>query len=179
MLIFGTFTAPVILAWLFASGFVDMAGHKRLNHGALLSPPVDLRLYPDSPALGVLRSLPPAAWAMVYVSSTPCAEDCVRVLREMAVIRTLIGNEGTRVSVIGVVSQHHAQEDADLPRIVEDPNAVDLIARTMSSRGTNLAPPFIAFVDWRGQLMMHYSPDAPPADIKEDLQRLLRASAIR
>jgi hypothetical protein len=179
ILIFAIFVAPVVLAWLLANGYVDLAGHKRLNHGALISPPVDLRTYPDTPALGTLRGLPPAAWAVVYVGPEACAEDCARVLRELAVIRTLVGNEGTRVSVFGLVAKDAPLSDPKLPRILIDPASVTALDKDFASRGREAKLPLVAFLDWRGQLMMHFPPDAPPAAIKEDLRRLLRASAIR
>ena len=179
ILIFAMFITPVVLAWLLANGHIGLAGHKRLNHGALLSPPIDLRAYPDTPALGALRGLPPAAWAVVYVGPSACAEDCARVLRELAVIRTLVGNEGTRVSVFGLVAKDESLSDPKLPRILIDPASVAELGKDLANRSPEVTLPLIAFHDWRGQVMMYFSPEAPPADIKEDLQRLLRASAIR
>jgi hypothetical protein len=37
----------------------------------------------------------------------------------------------------------------------------------------------VVFLDWRGQIMMHFPDTALPADIKSDLKRLLRASKIK
>jgi len=179
LLIFAMFIAPVVLAWLLANGYIDLPGDKRLNHGALISPPIDLRTYPDTAALDALRGLPPAAWAVVYIGPGACAEDCGRVLRELAVIRTLVGNEGTRVSVFGLVATDESLSDPKLPRILADPVSVAALGKDLASRGREVTLPLIAFLDWRGQLMMSFSPDAPPADVKADLQRLLRASAIR
>jgi hypothetical protein len=179
VLIFAMFVAPVVLAWLLANGYIDLPGDKRLNHGALISPPIDLRTYPDTPAMRALRGLPPADWAVVYVDPDACAEACARALRELAVIRTVIGNDGTRVSVFGLVAKAAALSDPKLPRILIDPASVTALGKDLASRGQEVKMPLVAFLDWRGQLMMHFPPDAPPGAIKEDLRRLLRASAIR
>jgi len=64
-------------------------------------------------------------------------------------------------------------------RALIDPELVRAIGDRLRGGEQKLALPFIGFLDWRGQLMMHFTPSAPPDDVKGDLKRLLTASAIK
>ena len=150
-LIAAVFVAPIVLAWLFATGTVGLGDRARTNHGQLITPPVDLRTLPPPQGAAALLKLQPADWAVVYISAGACDESCGQHLQALEVVRSLSGKEATRLSVFGLSAEE----------------------------GAPPALPLHAFVDWRGQLMMTFPTDAPPADIKSDLVRLLRASAIR
>ena len=60
-----------------------------------------------------------------------------------------------------------------------DPGLVAGIRAGLAAQAGAPSLPLVGYVDWRGQLMMHFPPDAPPQDIKSDLKRLLSASAIK
>lgn len=174
LLIAAIFVMPIGVAWLYAAGVFGLNDRGHLNHGELISPPLALTDLPASTALAPLLKLPAADWAALYVARGNCDAACVKGLRELAVIRTLVGKEGTRVSVFGVVAAAPESPTADLPRIIVSAAAAGELSKALQDRAA-----FIGFVDARGLLMMHFAPDAASADIKEDLQRLLRASAIR
>jgi hypothetical protein len=176
ILIAGAFVLPIVIAWLLASGKLDWQPDILSNHGTLISPPIDLADMPGSDAAQPLRALPPADWALLFVSDQPCDAPCQAVLRELAAVRMVIGKNGTRVNVFGVFTA--AQATGDVRQIV-DPALVRAIGDRLTAGGNRLGLPFIGFLDWRGQLMMHFAPDAAPDDIKSDLKRLLSASAIK
>jgi hypothetical protein len=121
----------------------------------------------------------PADWAILFVGNAGCEQQCQSLLKELATIRTLVGKEGTRVSVFGLLAAESPDLPAALPRILVDKATVDAIAARLQQGEPATRLPQIVFLDWRGMMMMRFAPDAPPADIKDDLQRLLRASAIR
>lgn len=179
ILIAAVFVAPIVVAALFAQGFFDVSQRHRVNHGTFISPPISLSEVPSTPASDPLRKLAPAEWAVLYIGTGACESNCTKALTELATIRTLVGKEGTRVSVFGLIGAETANLTPGLPRLLVDQVAVDNIAGELKKRDPSAALPVIAFLDWRGMVMMRFSPDAPPADIKDDLQRLLRASAIR
>ena len=179
ILIAAVFVAPIVIAALFAQGFFDVSQRHRLNHGTFITPPINLSELPSFPAAAPLRGLAPADWAIVYIDAGACDANCAKVLTELATIRTLVGKEGTRVSVFGLLGANQDNPAPGLPRLLVDQSAVDSIGAELKKRDAAAVLPVIAFLDWRGMVMMRFSPDAPPADIKDDLQRLLRASAIR
>jgi hypothetical protein len=181
LLIAGLFGLPILVAWLLTSGWIEMGGRGQLNHGVFIKPALDLEKLPLAPGSQVLRELAPADWAMLYVGAGSCDDLCVRTLRELATVRSVIGNELTRVSVFGLLASASTLPVAQppLPRLLTDPATVLAIDAALRARGDSVVLPRIVFLDWRGQLMMSFAPDSPPADIKQDLQRLLKASAIR
>lgn len=176
ILIAGAFVLPIVIAWLLASGKLNWQPEILSNHGSLISPPLDLAELPISDATQPLRALPPADWALLYVSDRACDEPCQAVLRELAAVRMVIGKNGTRVSVFGLFTD--AQVTGDVRQLV-DAALVRAIADRLTAGGNQAGLPFIGFLDWRGQLMMRFAPDASPDDIKSDLKRLLSASAIK
>lgn len=178
LLIAGTFVLPICIAWLMTSGALRWQPHSLLNHGTLINPPVALAKLPAGIASSPLRALPPADWALLYISAGACDLACSKALNELAAIRMLVGNEGTRVSVFGLLGMPTDQAPVGAHLLV-DPKLVDGLRVQLVARNPSLQVPLIGFLDWRGQLMMQFSPSAPPADIKADLARLLRASAIK
>ena len=172
----GVFVLPIVIAWLLAAGVFDWRPQGLLNHGTLLAPPIDLHAIEPTAASKPLRELPPADWAMVYVSNQACDDSCRSILKELSAIRLVIGKNGTRVSVFGVFDK---AQPATEERQIVDPGLVAHIAAGLANQAGGPTMPFVGFVDWRGQLMMHFPPSAPPNDIKSDLKRLLSASAIK
>jgi hypothetical protein len=88
----------------------------------------------------------------------------------------VIGKNGTRLHVFGLFAAAPAQTGL---RALVDPALVRAIGDRLRGGEQHLGLPFIGFLDWRGQLMMHFTPSAPPDDVKGDLKRLLTASAIK
>lgn len=179
ILIAAVFVLPIVVAGLFARGYFDVSQRHRLNHGSLITPPLRLEEFPPSPATRVLREMAPADWAILFVGDAGCEQQCQSLLKELATIRTLVGKEGTRVSVFGLLAAESPDLPAALPRRLVDKATVDAIAARLQQGEPATRLPQIVFLDWRGMIMMRFASDAPPADIKDDLQRLLRASAIR
>ena len=174
LLIAATFFVPIVIAWLYATGVFNLNGRGRLNHGELLSPPIALTEEAMGQAIRPLLALPPADWATVLVTPGRCDEGCEKILRDLAVIRTLVGKEATRVSIFGIAGEASRTASAELPRLLVSAEATGAIFKAVRAPAA-----FIGFVDSQGYLMMRFPTDAAPGAIKEDLQRLLRASALR
>ena len=179
LLIAAVFVAPIALAWLFATGVIDLGDRARTNHGHLVTPPVDLRSLPPPTGAASLLEMQPADWAVLYVTEGACDEQCGKHLQTLEVVRSLSGKEATRLSVFGLVAEPGPGATQEGPRVLVDQEFVAAIKTTLADRPPGPTLPLHAFVDWRGQLMMTFAADAPAADIKSDLVRLLRASAIK
>ncbi|MBI2802417.1 MAG: hypothetical protein HYX63_19405 [Gammaproteobacteria bacterium] len=178
LLIIAAFILPIVIAWLYATGRLDLRGRALMNHGELLSPPIDLAALNPSPTLSPLLKLAPSEWAAVVVEPTNCGDACVRALNELLVIRELIGQGGVRVSIHALVAKDSNTESSHGARIHVDSKLVKALASALHARQL-AALPAVMLLDWRHQVVMRYAIDAPPRDILKDLQRLLRASEIR
>ncbi len=176
ILIAGAFVLPIVAAWLLTSGVFGWRPAAFTNRGTLITPPIDFATLPATDATAPLRALPPADWALLYLSDRSCDDACRKVLRELAAMPMVIGLSGTRLHVYGLFSA--AQSRTGIRDLV-DPDVVRAIGDRLRSDNRRLDLPCIAFLDWRGQLMMHFDPSASPDAIKGDLKRLLAASAIK
>ena len=178
LLIVAAFVLPIVIAWLYATGRLDLRGRALVNHGDLLSPPIDLAALSPRSALSPLLKLAPSEWAAVVVEPTSCKEICMHALDELLVIRELIGQSGVRVSIHALIATALNTESPHAERIHVDSNLVAALTSALQARQFG-AVPAVVLLDWRHQVVMRYAIDAPPRDILKDLQRLLRASEIR
>ena len=174
-LIVSVFVAPIGIAWLYANGILNWHPRGLVNHGTLISPPIDFARQTTLPPTHPLMSLAPSNWAMVVINDGACDDACGVQLDRLSVIRELLGQGSERVAVFALArtnaeSKHHS-------RIIVDSNSVDRLQQALAARSAKL--PAIIFLDWRHQLMMRFGWDAPSKDIQQDLKRMLLASAIR
>ena len=123
LLIAGLFGLPILVAWLLTSGWVEMGGRGQLNHGVFIKPALDLEKLPLAPGSQVLRELAPADWAMLYVGAGSCDDLCFRTLRELATVRSVIGNELTRGSVFGLLASASTPPNLWVPAMLAQWNA--------------------------------------------------------
>jgi hypothetical protein len=175
--ILALFVVPILVAQLFVAGVFDWHGRGMVNRGDLIAPPVDLTPFAHYTGISPLLKLGASDWAAVVVEPGDCAGPCEHLLDELLTIREVLGEGADRLSVHGLAATTGSTRHA--VRIHADPAAVEVVTAALRVRVPGVSFPAIVLVDWRHQLMMHYAADAPPLDIKQDLKRLLRASAIR
>jgi hypothetical protein len=117
---------------------------------------------------------------MVEVVAGACDSACRKQGELLSNIRSLLGRDGTRAHVVVL-----ADEPSTAPApysLVADAEARRWLASELTRRDgvtAALDTPGTVLLDWRGQVVMHFATGASPGDIKADLKRLLRASAIR
>jgi hypothetical protein len=179
-LLAGLFLLPLALAFCVYYGTSWRPGGS-VNHGTLISPPRPL------PAAG-LPSVPPGAgeapfrgkWALVYVGSGACDEDCRAGLLLMRQTRAALNTDMTRVRrvflvtgqccALGFLNSEHA---GLLLLDASGPAGAALLRSFPSERAHTLF-----LVDPLGNLMMSYDVESNPRGLLEDLQKLLRLSQI-
>lgn len=177
--ILGVFVAPILIAWLYATGVLDPRERTLVNEGELLQPPIDLGAFPETrQGIAPLFELKPSEWALFLVEPGACDAACNRRLDDLLALREQLGQGAVRVSVRALTVGPGA-EARHSARARVDAESFALLKQEFSARGIDMSEPRITLVDWRHQLMMHYAGDEEPSRIRKDLNRLLRASAIR
>lgn len=173
------FTAPIAVAFLFATKVVDPRQFGLTNHGALVDPPIPVgdaawleRLYPDG--------LAPSHWSVVTLfRAGPCDTACADVAEDLTSLPLILGQDGVRVSAAGLTTDGGCG-DRPFPRCVEiapaeyDALVADLAARSSLTAKTDLT----VFMDWRDNVMLGFAHPFDRDDLKTDLKRLLKASRI-
>lgn len=173
-----------------AAGLLYLSGYHpriRVNHGELLDPPPSLHklhltgLQPPSPAPSVWEN----KWSLVWLTEPPCSIPCLSRLEEMLGIQVGLRKSALRVQRVVILTAldggtefaRSIREHRDLTAVM--PKNEDALRELRSAFGYSArAPRGLYVVDPRGRLVLRYHPDAAPADVLEDMKRLLRYSWI-
>ena len=177
LLIAAVFIGPLLVAaWLYFQGD-DMQPAGRTNHGALLEPIVNLdETLPDSP----LHAHNEQTWLILYSQQGACEESCRAALYTTRQARLMLGRERDRLQRVLL----HGDGPPDTVFLQAEHD--DLVAITDSGLGTllnNKRPAGLPadgyyLVDPLGNLVMYFRPDLDPADMVDDIKRLLKLSRI-
>ncbi len=173
------FLGPLALAFWLYYGTDGWRPVGSTNHGALVDPVVTLpetaltTVQGETTAPDVLRR----HWIMLYVNRGPCDETCRQDITKIRQIRLALGAEADRVERVYL----YGDSAPDVAWLAE--TQVGLVAAGLADNPALAAAlpeggPAIYFVDPHGNLMMRFATDAPPADIKDDLKKLLKVSRI-
>ena len=178
LLIAAAFIGPLALAaWLyFGGGALQPDG--RTNHGELLQPIVNLddALAPGSKA----RELFGDSWVLVHADAGPCAEGCRDALYTMRQSRLMLGRDMERLERVllhgagGPDTVFLAEEHPGLLTLRDD----SLLQLLDNKRPAALPAGGFFLIDPLGNLVMYFAPGLDPADMVEDIERLLRLSRI-
>lgn len=132
-------------------------------------------------------------WHIIYVNTRDCDKDCRERVHLLQQMHITLNKNTPRVRRYYV----HAALDAASPRALSAETAahfradypsmgvafsqINLIEENLSQKGLNLdlqSDNYIFFVDPVGNVMMYYNSSHSIADIKSDLEKLLRHSSL-
>ncbi|MGB0514666.1 MAG: hypothetical protein ACPGJE_07485 [Wenzhouxiangellaceae bacterium] len=177
VLLFVLFFAPIVIALLLNSKWVDWSASPGRAHGELLRPVVPLGEFALTDALGQQRTQDDLAdlWIVVMTRTGDCDSECRESLLLMHSIR---------------LAQDRRAPDAALmllsDQILPDPLLNELTATDATWRvfdgdaGARLLRRFpgaasgtFYIVDPEGNIIERFAPDADPTGIRKDLDRLM------
>jgi hypothetical protein len=178
LLVFGMFTLPVLVAVLLNSRWVDWAPGETRNFGELISPVVPLPEGPwtDADGQALERDDLLDLWQIAHVRRGVCDEACMEDLYWLRQARQAQDRHVPEVGLllisqapVGAEQRARIRELTDAYTIIDGPQTTALIE---AFPGNDIdGQRYI--VDPRGNIMMAYSKQADPNDIRRDLGRLL------
>jgi cytochrome oxidase Cu insertion factor (SCO1/SenC/PrrC family) len=178
------FAAPVMATWFYFF-YPQYLPNTRSNRGALLDPviplPAALRLTTPIGEPFNISALS-GAWTLVYLTSGGCDEPCVNRLIHLRQIRLGLGESRKLVERMLLIGAPSAPVNQELMgRAFEGMHVAqtdaDGLARLTAAIGDgNHGLGRVYLLDPVGRLMMRYAADAPPDDILNDTERLLKGS---
>ena len=177
LLIAAVFIGPLLVAaWLYFQGdSLQPAG--RTNHGALLEPIVNLNdALPDSR----IHAYNEQHWLFVYTWQGPCEDACRNALYTTRQSRLMLGREMDRIRRI-FLHGTGAPDTVFLEGEHQDLIAIEdhgLDALLNNKRPVDLPADGYYLIDPLGNLVMYFRPDLDPADMVDDIKRLLKLSRI-
>ncbi|KRA76021.1 MULTISPECIES: hypothetical protein [unclassified Lysobacter] len=170
IVIFALFFGSMLVAGVLR--FSGWRPHGMKNHGELLQPPSDLRRVVPRLADGKAYEWRPAErmWRIALAPPADCTTECAKLARDLDTVWQLFGKDADQVHVLWIgqppagaphpaalrIVQSTPQLRAGLPR-VDDPKGV---------------PVYV--IDPNGFVILRYAPGFDPADLREDLSRLLK-----
>lgn len=174
IVLFLLFVGPLLIAWVWYQN-TDVAWLKpgTVNHGTLIQPPSPLMQASIQTAAGDLPLQ--RKWTLV-IAAPECGQACVRALYVTRQVRIALGKDSERVQRL-LLSQSRpaldlAKTQPDLS--VKIGNGLPLLGQLQALAPDGEAHIFL--VDPLGNAMMWYSLDVAPADLHDDLKRLMRYS---
>ena len=177
LLIAAVFLGPLLVAaWLYFGGdAMQPAG--RTNHGTLLEPVINLNDALPESSLHVHNE---QRWLFLYTLQGPCEDACRNALYTTRQLRLMLGREMDRLQRVLL----HGDSPPDTVFLEAEHD--DLVALTDQALDTLLnkkRPAGIPadgyyLIDPLGNLVMYFRPDLAPADMVDDIKRLLKLSRI-
>ncbi len=157
----------------------------RTNYGDLITPTRSLPAGLSLQALNgqtVAPDLLQKQWLLLVVSPSDCNPACEKQLHMQRQLQVMLGREGGRLDKLWLVTDQAALAPTLLQALQAEPavnvlraNREQLAAWLQPSPGQALES-HLYLVDPMGEWMMRFPPDAEPARVRRDLNRVLRAS---
>lgn len=177
ILLFAVFFAPVLIALLLNSQWLDWNASPDRAHGELLQPVVPIGPFALSDAAGQPRSLEDLAgrWQLIFTTTLPCAAECRETLLLLHNIRLAQDRRAGEAGLVLITDQILSPElITQLPRIDATWTLLDgTSGAALLQRFPRARPQAFFIVDPQTNIIERFSADADPTGIRKDLDRLL------
>jgi hypothetical protein len=177
ILIAVVFLGPLLIAALlyFQGSPLQPAG--RTNHGALLEPHINVH---EELSVAGIGGSGDNSWLLLYTNLAPCDDRCQDALYTLRQSRLMLGKEMDRLRRVFL----HGDTAPDTVFITEEHDGLitaqdsNLAGLLDNKRPANLPAGGYFLIDPLGNLVMYFRPDIDPAEMVDDIKRLLRLSRI-
>ena len=183
LLVLAVCAAPVIASYL---TYFVIRPEGRSNYSELVTPlrpiPADLPLT-DLAGRAVAAETLKGQWLLVVVAGGACDATCERHLWLQRQLRETLGREKSRLDKVWLIPDAAEPRPATLQAISTNTQATllrvpaDALTRWLQPAKGHSVDEHLYVVDPLGNWMMRVPPDAEPAKLKRDIEKLLRASA--
>ena len=177
VLLAAIFFGPLLVAALLYFKGDELQPEGRVNHGALLEPIVAVSdVLPESAVLPHNDG----HWLLVYSNTAACDETCREALYTVRQSRLMLGREMDRIKRVFLHGESApdtvflAEEHAGLVTLRDDP----LAGLLNGKRPESLAAGGFYLIDPLSNVVLYFPPDIDPANMVDDIKRLLKLSRI-
>ena len=175
--LFGLFLAPVLIAVVLNSQWVDWRASPDRSHGELIEPVQPLGAFTLIDAGGETRSLSDFTerWQLVHEISADCDEACRDRIFMMRQIRAA---QDRHIPDVGLIVLSDGRISDELREQIEGLDATfvifdDAAGRELSARFPGDGEGFFYILDPAGNIIERFENTADPTGIRKDLHRLL------
>lgn len=186
--LFALFLLPVVAAIVLRASPELLPGLTTTNAGELLAPPRAI----DSQGLRLLlpaqgdgeSALFAEHWTLILMDDGQCPEACLERLQQLWRVRVALNKDMDRLDLLLLLPETSGTP-AGLETLAGSAGAALRVASASPQWRARLAdvpgalqPGHLYVVDPRGFLFLHFTAQAPPADVLKDLKRLLKISRV-
>jgi hypothetical protein len=182
MLVLAVCAAPVVASYF---TYFVIRPQGRSNYSTLIQP---TRSLPANLPLQTLdgQAVNPASlkgqWLLVSVGSGACDADCDKRLFLQRQLREMMGRDRDRLDKVWLVTDTQPVPPQLREALSNPPTTVlrtsrEAVAQWLQAEPGRALEESLYLVDPMGEWMMRTPPNPDPAKLKQDLERLLRASA--
>jgi len=178
ILVFVLFAAPVVVAILLNSQWIDWQPGGGRNHGELIQPVVPLPAFstPDGPGSVIDNASLLDRWQLVQLRNSACDDECLRDLYWLRQVRRAQDRHQPDVGLL-LISQVEvsAEVRAQITELADDFAIIDGEAaeRLVESFPGHENAPAHYILDPMANIILRYPGEADPNGIRKDLRRLL------
>jgi len=175
--LFAAFFAPLLIALLLHSEWIDWQAPPDRSHGTLVDPVVPVGIFELADASGRPRSRGDLTgrWWLILVQPDNCDRDCLERLELMHRIRLAQDRHQLEVGLMLITGGLLPKPEIDRIELL-DPTFVIFQGNaggTLSQRFPAVESGAFYIVDPDANIMERFQPDADPTGIRKDLDRLL------
>lgn len=189
LVLFIVFGLPFVLAYYFYYADSRSAPQKTVNHGHLITPPIDMRqvVMKNSAGQEVKWQSMRGHWVLMYLDPKQCDALCQKNLYHMRQVRTAMGKEQNRVLrlIVTFAAPSHKKLDQYLQgeyrgteHLIASQATFEQLLEHLPSAKLAFSEGYLYLVDPNGNLMMSYAPTDKPKGLFKDLEKLLKVSQI-
>ncbi len=178
ILVFLLFAAPVVVAILLNSQWIDWQPGSTRNHGELIQPVVPIPEFTDShgSAATIERSDLLDRWQLIHLRDSACDDDCLRDLYWLRQVRRAQDRHQPDIGLVLISKPEvNAEIRAQIAQLADDFVIIDgatAASLTQTFPGhENMPLHYIA--DPMTNIILRYPGEADPNGIRKDLRRLL------
>lgn len=170
----------IFLGSFFVAGVLRFSGWRPSglkNHGELLQPPSDLRQLAPTLTDGSAYHWNPAerSWRIVVAPPADCADECVKLAREINLVWQLFGHDADDVHVLWLGKPPAGEKLPNtLRQLQPSPALLAALPRVDERGGENGRDLPVYVVDPNGFVILRYAPGFDPGDLRSDVARLLK-----
>ena len=172
------FFVPIFISWylVFFSNYKD--GVKTINHGALISPIIQLGQIEMKSISDDASYVHDGTWMLMFVENDQCEDECKKNLYSMRQIRLALGKDQDKLERLIITKKQLHWEPYRVDYAGQkyiDPSMKFFNKILKASEGANdLNSGSVYLIDPYGNLIMQYPKDTDPKGIIKDIERLIR-----
>ncbi len=177
LMLLAVFALPLLVAWVFTLGPLDWRPTRTVNHGVLLTPPLQLNSYGVMDAAGAALTLDVVArnWFLVVLRNSACTEPCQGLLQIAERLQIAVGRDMHRVILASLGPDGSTPGPRGQSWLL--PADGKLVNALRHATDEPLLDTALLIVDHQGIVVLMYPPTEDGPGALYDLKRLLRASA--